>query len=61
MEGNLRTAVYLSVDAAIAFHQFMRNDDLRGEKIRVLNVIDHLRCRFNAKLHGIDVDRSQRR
>ena len=61
MEGNLRTADYLYVDTAIALYQFMRNDDLRGEKIGVLNVIDYLRCRFNAKLHGIDVDRSQRR
>ena len=42
MEENLRTADYLYVDTAIAFYQFMRNDNLGGEKIGVFNVIDHL-------------------
>ena len=42
MEENLRTADYLYVDTAIAFYQLMRNDDLRGEKIGIFNVIDYL-------------------
>ena len=39
MEENLRTADYLSADTAVAFHQFMRDNNFSCKKIRVLNMI----------------------
>ena len=39
----------------------MRHDDLGGQQVGVLDVVDGLACRLNAKLIGIDVHGRQRR
>ncbi len=39
----------------------MRHDDLGGQQVGVLDVVDGLACRFHAKLIGIDVHGRQRR
>ena len=41
--------------------ELMRHDDLGGQQVGVLDVVDGLACRLNAKLIGIDVHGRQRR
>lgn len=40
----------------LAFHKIIRNDDFCGKKCWILNMIDHLRCCFNAQLSVIYID-----
>lgn len=45
--------------AALPGDEFMRHDDLCGQKVRVLNVVDGLAGGFHAQLVGVDVHGGQ--
>ena len=54
-------AIFRRWAAAFPYDELMRHDDLGGQQVGVLDVVDGLACRLNAKLIGIDVHGRQRR
>ena len=50
-------AIFRRWAAAFPYDELMRHDDLGGQQVGVLDVVDGLACRLNAKLIGIDVHR----
>ena len=54
-------AIFRRWAAAFPYDELMRHDDLGGQQVGVLDVVDDLACRLNAKLIGIDVHGRQRR
>lgn len=40
---------------AVALDDVMRDENLCRKQIRILDVVDHLGCRLNAELEGVDV------
>ena len=47
--------------AASPDDQRVGNDDLGGQKVRVLDMVDQLRGGLNAQLEGVDIHRGQLR
>lgn len=59
--GQGNRAIFRRCAAAFPYDELMRHDDLGGQQVGVLDVVDGLACRLNAKLIGIDVHGRQRR
>ena len=61
LAGQGSRAIFRWWAAAFPYDELMRHDDLGGQQVGVLDVVDGLACRLNAKLIGIDVHGRQRR
>lgn len=61
LAGQGSRAIFRRWAAAFPYDELMRHDDLGGQQVGVLDVVDGLACRLNAKLIGIDVHGRQRR
>ena len=59
--GNFLCLSFLSLhpSAAVPLDQIMGHDDLGGQQVRVLDVVDHLRGGLDPQLEGIDIDGGQ--